>query len=76
MSIKKGDKVLARDYKGEWHEAIADSAVEDTHVVDYNKVPARTRKIHDFPVVWVWFRRGEGNRVPWPAEDVKRSEKP
>jgi hypothetical protein len=70
MTIKPGDKVLVRDHAGEWHEATAQSEVEGTHKVDYGRVPARTRKIHDFPVVWVWLRQ-TGNRFPWPASDVR-----
>jgi hypothetical protein len=74
MRIAKGDKVRVRDHAGEWHDAVADSPVEGTHTYDYGRRPARSRKIHDFPVVWVRFRQGKGNRIPWPAEHVRKAD--
>jgi hypothetical protein len=76
MKIAKGDQVQVRDHAGKWHDAVADSPVEGTRTIDYGRVPARSRKIHDFPVVWVRFpKRGEGNRIriPWPAEHVRKA---
>jgi hypothetical protein len=69
--LRPGDRVLVRDAGGEWHEAVADSEVELEREVDTRT--GRYRKLHDFPVIWVRFRPG-GERMPWPAEDVKLTE--
>lgn len=72
MNIKPGDMVEAQEAGGVWLPAIAESGVEGTHVVDYNRSPARSRKIHDFPVVWIrWPDDRQRRRFPWPAENVR-----
>lgn len=68
-TIQRGDSVRVRDASDEWHEAVADSAVEGTHRVAHGRVRPSVRTIHDFPVVWVRF--DAGRRIPWPAEDVE-----
>lgn len=60
--IHPGDPVEVRDACGAWLPAVARSDIEPTHV--------NSRKVHDFPVVWVALP-GVKDLIPWPAEDVR-----
>jgi len=56
QQIQPGQQVVVTDFRGETHQMVALSGVED--------------KDHDFPVVWV-SEPDQGSRIPWPAESVE-----
>lgn len=69
--IRPGVAVRIRDVDDVWHQAVAVSGVEGTHEVDPDT--GSSRKVHDFPVVWVDLigRDRKTHRVPWPAADTE-----
>lgn len=55
--VVPGDRVRIRDAAGDWHDAEADSSVEQGH---------------EFPILWVNATGKDGSpyRLPWPIDAV------